>query len=125
MACLAGYKGQLCEENIDDCNPKPCHHGTCKDGIASYKCECDPGYTGAICNVQIQECLSSPCQNGGRCIDRVNMYQCVCPTGTSGERNSPVLPQLPPMPSVLFATRPLFHSWSGQLELPFRTAESR
>lgn len=79
-----GFTGELCEENINDCVPEPCHHGLCKDGIAMFSCECYPGYTGSICNIQVQECHSNPCQNRGRCIDLVNAYQCHCPPGTAG-----------------------------------------
>jgi hypothetical protein len=75
----------LCEENVDNCDPDPCHHGQCQDGIDSYTCLCNPGYMGAICSDQIDECYSSPCLNEGRCIDLVNGYQCNCQPGTSGE----------------------------------------
>lgn len=75
----------MCEENIDNCDPDPCHHGQCQDGIDSYTCICNPGYMGAICSDQVDECLSSPCLNEGRCIDLVNGYQCNCQPGTSGE----------------------------------------
>lgn len=75
----------LCEENIDNCDPDPCHHGQCQDGIDSYTCVCNPGYMGAICSDQIDECYSSPCLNEGRCIDLVNGYQCNCQPGTSGK----------------------------------------
>ena len=30
------------------------------------------------------ECLSNPCQNGGTCIDGVDMYMCRCPSGFAG-----------------------------------------
>ncbi|XP_023562224.1 neurogenic locus notch homolog protein 2-like [Octodon degus] len=83
--CLPGFTGLLCEENIDNCDPDPCHHGQCQDGIDSYTCICNPGYMGAICSDQIDECYSSPCLNDGRCIDLVNGYQCNCQPGTSGE----------------------------------------
>jgi hypothetical protein len=59
----------------------------CRDGIATFSCDCDPGYTGSICNIQVMECHSLPCQNRGRCIDLVNKYQCNCLPGTSGERS--------------------------------------
>lgn len=84
----------LCEENIDNCDPDPCHHGQCQDGIDSYTCICSPGYMGAICSDQVDECHSSPCLNEGRCIDLVNGFQCNCQPGTSGE---PPLP-CPPRP---------------------------
>ncbi|KAF5891230.1 neurogenic locus notch protein 2-like, partial [Clarias magur] len=77
------FTGRLCSENIDDCNPKPCHHGVCKDGIAMFTCECELGWQGQICNQQYNECISDPCQNGGRCLDLVNNYQCICQPGTS------------------------------------------
>ena len=32
----------------------------------------------------IDECASSPCQNGGTCLDEVNMYVCSCPSGFNG-----------------------------------------
>lgn len=34
---------------------------------------------------EINECTSNPCANGGTCVDLVNMYQCVCETGWTGE----------------------------------------
>lgn len=80
-----GFEGRLCESNIDNCLPDPCHHGTCIDGIASYTCNCVPGYTGYRCENQLNECHSNPCQNGGKCVDLVNKYICQCQHGTSGK----------------------------------------
>lgn len=34
--------------------------------------------------VDIDECASSPCQNGGTCVDAVNMYSCNCPATAMG-----------------------------------------
>uniref|UniRef100_A0A671T143 Neurogenic locus notch homolog protein 2-like n=1 Tax=Sinocyclocheilus anshuiensis TaxID=1608454 RepID=A0A671T143_9TELE len=82
--CAEGFEGRLCESNIDNCKPDPCHHGTCVDGIASYTCNCEPGYTGYRCENQLNECHSNPCQNGGKCVDLVNKYICQCQHGTSG-----------------------------------------
>lgn len=80
-----GYEGTLCESNINNCQPDPCHHGTCIDGIASYTCNCDAGYTGYRCENQLNECHSNPCQNGAKCVDQVNKYMCHCQHGTSGK----------------------------------------
>lgn len=80
-----GFTGTHCEVDIDECNPDPCHYGTCRDGIAAFTCLCQPGYTGHRCDVNINECLSQPCKNGGTCQDRNNAYNCLCLKGTTGE----------------------------------------
>lgn len=33
----------------DECNPDPCVHGTCIDGVNSFSCDCDPGWEGTDC----------------------------------------------------------------------------
>ena len=79
-----GFEGTLCERNVDDCSPDPCHHGRCVDGIASFSCACAPGYTGTRCESQVDECRSQPCRHGGKCLDLVDKYLCRCPSGTTG-----------------------------------------
>ena len=37
-------------KDINDCDPNPCTHGSCTDGVNSYTCACDPGYSGVDCN---------------------------------------------------------------------------
>ena len=33
----------------------------------------------------IDECISEPCHHGGRCVDRINKYVCICDdTGYTG-----------------------------------------
>ncbi len=45
--CDAGYDGDLCEKNIDDCTPNPCRNGgRCDDGVGAYSCVCDGRFTG-------------------------------------------------------------------------------
>uniref|UniRef100_A0A667WCI4 EGF-like domain-containing protein n=1 Tax=Myripristis murdjan TaxID=586833 RepID=A0A667WCI4_9TELE len=84
LSPFAGYTGQHCETDINECYSDPCHYGTCKDGLASFTCYCRPGYTGRLCETNINECLSQPCKNGGTCQDRENTYICACPKGTAG-----------------------------------------
>lgn len=80
----AGYTGSHCEVDIDECDPDPCHYGSCKDGVASFTCLCQPGYTGHHCETNINECHSQPCRHGGTCQDRDNAYLCLCLKGTTG-----------------------------------------
>lgn len=44
--CLAGYEGDLCHINIDECVDHLCVNGDCLDGVANYTCQCRPGWTG-------------------------------------------------------------------------------
>ena len=44
--CDAGFFGEDCEVNIDDCNPDPCVNGQCFDGLNSYECICSTGWAG-------------------------------------------------------------------------------
>ena len=41
-------------------------------------CHCAPGYEGTLCDVNIDKCSPNPCQNGGRCTDLINDYNCTC-----------------------------------------------
>ncbi|OXB57369.1 hypothetical protein ASZ78_016486 [Callipepla squamata] len=41
-ACVAGFEGDLCQVNTDDCRLNQCGTGKCVDGINSYYCECPP-----------------------------------------------------------------------------------
>lgn len=89
LPLVAGFTGAHCEIDINECDPDPCHYGTCKDGIASFTCLCQPGYTGHRCDININECQSQPCKNGGTCQDRNNAYNCLCLKGTTGAQEGP------------------------------------
>lgn len=84
--CPTGYTGPHCEVDIDECDPDPCHYGSCKDGVATFTCLCRPGYTGHHCETNVNECHSQPCRHGGTCQDRDNAYLCLCLRGTTGAR---------------------------------------
>lgn len=77
--CPAGYEGDDCASNIDECLAASCsNNSTCIDLIANYKCKCLPGFEGEHCETEINECLSSPCHNGGNCTDLLAAYSCEC-----------------------------------------------
>lgn len=84
--CRAGFTGEHCEVNINDCESNPClNGGTCNDAVNSFRCQCLPGFVGEFCQVNVDDCLMKPCANGGTCIDSVNDYQCRCPPGYTGK----------------------------------------
>merc|ERR1712212_1027732 len=37
-------------QDIDECQPNPCVHGTCTDGVNRYTCQCSPGHRGDNCD---------------------------------------------------------------------------
>merc|ERR1711881_36073 len=84
--CPAGFEGEHCEINIDECRVKPCKNGSqCVDGINDYTCECRAGFEGKNCEINIDECATNPCQNQSRCVDGENDYECLCRPGFIGK----------------------------------------
>ena len=78
-ACAAGWSGDGCTTNIDECAATPCQNsGVCADGVNAYTCSCAAGYQGTNCATNIDECAPGPCQNSGVCTDGVNAYTCAC-----------------------------------------------
>ena len=47
--CEAGFTGDHCKINIDDCATNPCVHGRCIDGVNQYDCVCQHGHWGKHC----------------------------------------------------------------------------
>ena len=71
--CAAGFAGDDCESNINECASAPCQNqGNCTDLINSFTCTCPPGFTGPLCEINIDECASQPCQFNGTCTDGTN-----------------------------------------------------
>lgn len=85
--CTAGYTGEFCDVNIDECMNNKCkNNSTCIDGIANFTCVCQNGYEGWLCDEEIDECRSNPCRNGATCIDKLAYYECICADGYVGHQ---------------------------------------
>lgn len=77
--CKAGYDGDDCSNNIDECATAQCeNNSTCIDEVAHFVCKCLAGYDGVLCENNIDECASHPCHNGGNCTDLIANFQCDC-----------------------------------------------
>ena len=71
--CDAGFVGEFCEVNFDECSNDPCANGICIDGINSFECQCDDGFEvqihiltygtyilliqGELCDADIDDCF--------------------------------------------------------------------
>uniref|UniRef100_A0A8C6SJA1 Uncharacterized protein n=1 Tax=Neogobius melanostomus TaxID=47308 RepID=A0A8C6SJA1_9GOBI len=84
-SCRPGYTGALCETDIDECQPSPCHNGgTCHNLVGGFSCTCPEGFTGMACERDINECLSNPCKNGALCQNFPGGFNCLCKSGFAG-----------------------------------------
>ena len=87
MYYIAGYQGNDCEENIDDCASDPCkNEGKCVDGAGTYGCICPAGFNGTNCEHNIDECVNVDCKNNATCIDQINGFYCACRNGFTGNK---------------------------------------
>ena len=43
MTLVPGMTGELCNENINDCEENPCANGSCEDKLNDYHCQCTQG----------------------------------------------------------------------------------
>jgi alpha-tubulin suppressor-like RCC1 family protein len=48
--CAAGWDGERCDINLNDCEPNMCVHGSCEDGDNMFMCVCEPGHEGTLCD---------------------------------------------------------------------------
>uniref|UniRef100_A0A4W5JBD6 Protocadherin Fat 4 n=1 Tax=Hucho hucho TaxID=62062 RepID=A0A4W5JBD6_9TELE len=85
-SCRPGYAGALCETDIDECLPSPCHNsGTCHNLVGGFSCTCPEGFTGMACERDVNECLSNPCKNGALCQNYPGGFNCLCKSGFAGK----------------------------------------
>lgn len=83
--CRPGYAGALCQTDIDECRPSPCHNGgTCHNLVGGFSCTCPEGFTGMACERDVNECLSNPCKNGALCQNFPGGFNCLCQSGFAG-----------------------------------------
>lgn len=86
--CRPGYAGSLCQMDIDECQPSPCHNGgTCHNLVGGFSCSCPDGFTGSACERDLNECLSNPCRNGAPCQNYPGGFSCLCQSGFAGKKN--------------------------------------
>ena len=97
--CTAGWSGQLCDENVDDCAGQPCQNGAeCIDGVDAFSCVCATGFTGLLCTVNTNDCAMAPCENGGVCEDGADAFVCHCAAGYEGDTCSDEIDECAAMP---------------------------
>ncbi|XP_074642610.1 collagen alpha-6(VI) chain-like [Tubulanus polymorphus] len=90
--CKAGWEGDDCETDIDECQGVQCYHdgSKCVQNApgSGYKCQCANGYIGTHCEHDIDECVGIMCKNGGQCAQNLpgQGYKCVCAAGYTGKR---------------------------------------
>lgn len=96
--CPAGWEGQVCDTDIDECATGLDNCGayaTCSNTPGSFTCACNPGFTGdGFDCLNIDECqINQPCFPApiGICIDNIPttladpLYTCACIDGYTFE----------------------------------------
>ena len=92
--CYSGWEGQLCTDEINECDPNPCKNDApCRDQFNDFYCDCSkvPGqFGGKYCEEQVT-CIQQPCGDGviscnDESLSTVSNIKCVCNQGWIGDR---------------------------------------
>ncbi|XP_016430333.1 protocadherin Fat 4-like [Sinocyclocheilus rhinocerous] len=84
-SCRAGFIGDACELDFDECAKEPCENGgNCYNNPGTYFCQCKDGFSGPHCTKVDNECQTVICLNGGTCWNRQGGFICDCSTGYEG-----------------------------------------
>ena len=85
--CQEGWTGELCEENIDECQENPCQNdGHCMDLVGDYQCVCPLTWTGRQCEERVEQCEDNPCLNDALCLIEDDAFRCYCVPDYHGSR---------------------------------------
>ncbi|KAJ1171830.1 hypothetical protein NDU88_003688 [Pleurodeles waltl] len=93
--CRPGFTGIHCEEDVNECDTRPCQHGgTCENLPGSYTCHCPVEgqegifYGGSNCTDILVGCTQDKCKNSGVCFPHLQHgehgYTCRCIPGYTG-----------------------------------------
>ena len=133
-SCEAGYEGDQCETDINECASSPCGlGGICSDSSNTsftvapnaYACNCSTGWQGVNCAVDVDECGLEPCLHGGTCSESssnssilAGSYTCTCAAGWSGAQCGTNVAECATLillilerAGVLFGRPPRGHAW--------------
>lgn len=75
--CHAGFYGETCDWNTDDCLGNACeNNSTCEDGILKYTCNCTSGFKGILCEIAMVDGVWGSWNNWSPCSETCgNGYQ--------------------------------------------------